>query len=337
MMPASKYLRWGVISSAQIGLNFVVPAIQQSSNGRVVCLGTPHADRVRERVDKLGIPRLYDSYAAVLDDPEVEAVYIPLPNSMHREWTIRAAERGKHVLCEKPLGLTVAECREMIDACRQHSVRLMEAFMYRFHPQQATIREILASGRLGTIQMVRGAFTFRLNLADTRNIRLSRELWGGALMDVGCYCINAARAYFGAEPVSVLASARIPPELGVDTTLHGLLEFETGVAPFVVSLEMAGQPQIEIVGDRGRLEVPSCFIPGEAPPAVTVTTDGKREERVLEAANSYLRQVEAFVEAVRGDQEPMLPPEDAVANMRVIEAIRLAVAEGRRVSLAALA
>jgi xylose dehydrogenase (NAD/NADP) len=336
-MPAKKHLRWGVISSAQIGLNHVVPAIQRSSNGRAVCIGTPHPERAREKAEKLGIARVHDSYAAVLDDPEVEAVYIPLPNSMHREWTLRAADRGKHVLCEKPMGLTAAECREMIDACRRHGVLLMEAFMYRFHPQQTAIREVLESGRLGAVKMVRGAFTFRLNLADTSNIRLSRELWGGALMDVGCYCINAARAYFAAEPVSVLATARIPPALGVDTTLHALLEFEGGVAPFVVSLEMASQPQIEILGDRGRLEVPHCFTPGEAPPPVALTAEGKRDERVLEGANSYLYQVEAFAEAVRSGRPAPLLPEDAVANMQVIEAIRRAVAECRRVDLAEVA
>lgn len=152
-------------------------------------------------------------------------------------------------------------------------------------------------------------------------------------MDVGCYCINAARAYFGSEPKSVLASARIPAELGVDTTLHGLLEFENGTAPFVVSLEMASQPQVEIVGDQGRLEIPGCFTPGEAPAPMAVTTGGKREERVIEGANSYLLQVEAFAGAVQSGSEPPLPPEDAVANMQVIEAVRRAVADGRRVSI----
>src|SRR5947209_5669216 len=135
-MPVSKQVSWGVVSAAQIGINHVIPAIQRSSNGRVVCLGTPNPDRVRERLGKLGVPRVYDSYAAVLDDAEVEAVYIPLPNSMHHEWTLRAAERGKHVLCEKPMALTAAESEEMIAACRSHGVLLMEAFMYRFHPQQ---------------------------------------------------------------------------------------------------------------------------------------------------------------------------------------------------------
>src|SRR5947209_8943437 len=330
-MASNRPLRWGVISAAQIGLNHVIPAIQRSSNGRVVCMGTPRPDRVKERADTLGVTRVYDSYAAVLADPEVEAVYIPLPNSMHREWTLRAAEAGKHILCEKPMALTAAESRDMIAACRQRGVRLMEAFMYRFDPQQATIREVLASGRIGAIKMVRSAFTFRLDLTDTRNIRLSRELWGGALMDVGCYCINAARAYFGSGPRSVIASAHIPPELGVDTTLHGLLEFEEGAAPFVVSLEMAGQPQVEIVGDRGRLEIPGCFTPGEAPAPLAITTGGKREERVIEGANSYLLQVEAFAEAVQTGGELLLPPEDAVANMQVIEAVRRAIADGRRV------
>jgi D-xylose 1-dehydrogenase (NADP+, D-xylono-1,5-lactone-forming) len=336
-MTATRPLQWGVISSAQIGLNQVIPAIQNSSNGRVVCIGTPHAEKAGKRAQKLDVPRVHDSYAAVLEDPEVEAVYIPLPNSMHREWTLRAAERGKHVLCEKPLGLTAAECQEMIEACQRHGVMLMEAFMYRFHPQQVVIREVLQSGKLGALKMVRGAFTFRLDLADRRNIRLSRELWGGALMDVGCYCINAARAYFSAEPLSVMATARVPAELGVDTTLHALLEFEAGVSPFVVSLEMASQPQIEIIGEQGRIEVPSCFTPGEAPPAMALTAEGKRDERALEGANSYQLQVEAFVDAVRSGQPAPLSPEDAVANMRVIEAVRQSVAEGRRVRVAALA
>jgi xylose dehydrogenase (NAD/NADP) len=334
-MTATRPFRWGVISSAQIGLNHVIPAIQNSSNGRVVCIGTPHPERAEKRAQKLGVPRVHDSYAAVLEDPEVEAVYIPLPNSMHHEWTLRAAQRGKHVLCEKPLALTAAECREMIDACRRHGVMLMEAFMYRFHPQQAMIREVLQSGRLGTVKLVRGAFTFRLDLSDRSNIRLSKELWGGALMDVGCYCINAARAYFAAEPLSVMATARVPSELGVDTTLHALLEFESGVAPFVVSLEMASQPQIEIIGEQGRLEVPSCFTPGEAPPAVALTAEGKRDERALEGANSYQLQAEAFVDAVRSGQPAPLSPEDGLANMLVIEAIRQSVAEGRRVPVAA--
>jgi predicted dehydrogenase len=162
-MSSTEPVRWGIISGARIGLNSVAPAIQQSSNARIVCIGTPRPDEsrarsapVRECAEKLGIPRIYDNYAAVLADPEVEAVYIPLPNSMHREWTLRAAEAGKHVLCEKPFAATAAECREMIEGCRKHGVLLMEAFMYRFHPQQTVIRDVLQSGRLGAIQMVRG-------------------------------------------------------------------------------------------------------------------------------------------------------------------------------------
>src|SRR5262249_315016 len=148
-MASNRPLRWGVISAAQIGLNHVIPAIQRSPNGQVVCIGTPQGEKIRERAEKLGIQRVYDQYGEVLEDPEVDAVNIPLPNSMHREWTIRAAEAGKHVLCEKPMALTAAESHEMIAACRQRNVRLMEAFMYRFHPQQAAIREVLANGRLG--------------------------------------------------------------------------------------------------------------------------------------------------------------------------------------------
>src|SRR5215212_11955051 len=150
---------WGVLSGAQIGTNTVIPAIRASGNGRVVALGTRHADAVRERAARLGVTRVYDSYEAVLDDPEVTAVYNPLPNALHAEWTVRAAERGKHVLCEKPLARTVAEAEEMIESCRRAGVRLMEAFMYRLHPQHARAHELIAEGALGPVRLIRSAFT----------------------------------------------------------------------------------------------------------------------------------------------------------------------------------
>jgi D-xylose 1-dehydrogenase (NADP+, D-xylono-1,5-lactone-forming) len=324
---------WGVISGAQIGLKTVIPAIQASNNSRVVAIGTRHVDRVRESAAALGVPRVYDSYEAVLDDPEVTAVYIPVPNAMHAEWTRRAAQRGKHVLCEKPLALTAAEAEEMIDACRRAGVWLMEAFMYRFHPQHARARHLIADGALGPVRLIRSAFTFALNRADRGNIRLSRELWGGSLMDVGCYCVNSSRWYMGAEPGAVLASADISDEFGVDMTLAAILEFPEGRSQFVSSLDMTSQTQLEIVGERGRLEIPGAFLPGAGDARFRLVRGGRAEEIVVPGVDQYRLEVEHFADCVLRNQAPSLPPEDALANTRVIEALRRAVADGRRVRL----
>lgn len=327
---------WGVISGAQIGLSTVIPAIQASGNGRVVAIGTRHPDAVRERAAKLGVARVYDSYEAVLDDPEVTVVYNPLPNALHAEWTMRAAARGKHVLCEKPLALTVAEAEQMIEACRRAGVRLMEAFMYRLHPQHARARQLIAEGALGPVRLIRSAFTFHINRADRGNIRLSRELWGGSLMDVGCYCVNSSRWYMGAEPTAVLASADVSEEFGVDTTLAAILEFPEGRSQFVCSLDMTSQPQLEIVGERGRLVIPQAFIPGTGEVRLRLFRGGSAEEIVVPGADQYRLEVEQFADAVLRDAPVPLPTEDAVANTRVIEALRRAAADGRRVRLAEL-
>lgn len=324
---------WGVLSSAQIGLNTVIPAIQASGNGRVVAIGTPHADRIREKAAGLGIDRVHGSYEAVLADPDVRAIYNPLPNSMHAEWTIRATEAGKHVLCEKPLALTVAEGERMIDACRTAGVWLMEAFMYRFHPQHARARQWIADGAIGPVRLVRSAFTFFLDPSQKANIRFSKALWGGSLMDVGCYCVNSSRWYFEAEPLAVSASAEISREFGVDTTMAAILEFPTGRSQFVSSLEMASQPQLEIVGERGRIEIPQAFVPGPGETRIRLIRGGNAEEAIIPGVDQYRLQVENFAEAVLRGTPPALPPEDAIANTRVIEALRRAAADGRRVPL----
>src|SRR3954447_13087611 len=184
-------VRWGVLSTANIGRRAVLPAIQRSRNGELVAVASRDADKARAFAADLGIPRAYASYEQLLADPEIEAVYIPLPNSMHREWTIKAAQAGKHILCEKPLGLNAAECAEMDAAARQNGVLLMEAFMYRFHPQTERVIQLIRQGAIGHPRLIHAAFTFRLS--NPANIRLQSDLGGGSLMDVGCYCVNVSR------------------------------------------------------------------------------------------------------------------------------------------------
>jgi len=206
-------IRWGVLGVANIGVRTVIPAIQRAPNARLIAIASRTPARAEDAARRLGIPRAHGSYEALLADPEVEAVYIPLPNSLHREWTIRCAEAGKHVLCEKPLALTAREAEEMAAACRQHGVALMEAFMYRFHPRTERVGRLAADGALGDVRMVRAAFTFAVREPDL-NIRFRRDLGGGALYDVGCYTINVSRMVLG-EPELAFAAGRVGDH-GVD-------------------------------------------------------------------------------------------------------------------------
>ena len=215
-------IRWGILSTARIGRRAVAPAIRASRNGRLQAVGSRDAAKARAYADELEIETSHGSYQAVLDDASVDAVYIPLPNALHKEWVIRAADAGKHVLCEKPLGIDVAEVKDMDRAARLNGVKLMEAFMYRFHPRSERAFAIAASGRLGRIRMVRSVFTFALRAID--DIRRSPELGGGSLMDVGCYCVNATRTLLGTEPDTVQAVARMG-STGVDEAMFATLRF----------------------------------------------------------------------------------------------------------------
>ena len=223
---SGRNVRWGVLSTANIGRAAVNPAIQASRNGELVAVASRDGGRAREFAEKWGIPEHHGSYAALLVDEEIDAVYNPLPNSLHLEWTVRAAEAGKHVLCEKPLALDERECREMAAAARSNGVLLLEAFMYRFHPRTERVVDMVRDGAIGQLKAIRSAFTFRLRSAE--NIRLDPDLGGGALMDVGCYCVNVSRPLAGGEPLAVQATARWANS-GVDEQLMGTLLFDDDV------------------------------------------------------------------------------------------------------------
>ncbi|NTU83065.1 MAG: Gfo/Idh/MocA family oxidoreductase [Chloroflexales bacterium] len=321
-------LRWGVISTANIGRRAVLPAIQRSATNTLIAVGSRDLAAGQAFAADLGIPRVYGSYTELLADPQVEAVYIPLPNSLHREWAIRAAEAGKHILCEKPLALSAAECLEMAEAARQHGVLLMEAFMYRFHPQTARALELLRAGAIGSPQLIRAAFSFRL--INPANIRLQPDLGGGALMDVGCYCVNVSRTLFAAEPIEAQAFA-IWSERGVDAQLAGSLRFADGrLAQIDCALTLGRRESYEVVGPEGSLAVPVAFVPGQDATTLYVRDgQGERQETVA-GVDQYQLMVEHFAACVRGQATLRYPPEEAAANMRVIEALlRSARNDGR--------
>jgi D-xylose 1-dehydrogenase (NADP+, D-xylono-1,5-lactone-forming) len=319
-------IRWGVLGVANIALRTVIPAIQHARNAKLVAIASRTPARAAEAAERLGV-RWHGSYEALLRDPDIDAVYIPLPNALHREWTLRSAAAGKHVLCEKPLGLSAGECRDMIAACRAGGVRLMEAFMYRFHPRIVQVAELAAGGNLGELRLVRTAFTFTVREPET-NIRFRSELGGGALYDVGCYGVNVSRMLLG-EPIEVFAWGDIA-ESGVDEAVVGLLRFH-GRRTAVVDcgLRIVRREEVEIVGTDGRLLVPRAFLPGTADTEFHSFHGAEHTGTVVPGTNQSERMVEAFCDAVRTGAPVPYPPEDAVANLAAIEALLRSVRSGR--------
>jgi predicted dehydrogenase len=244
----SEMLHWGIVSTANIGVRKVIPATQKAERCEVVAIASRDGERAAETATELGIPRAHEGYEALLADPEVDAVYIPLPNSEHAEWTIAAARAGKHVLCEKPLAMTAAKAEEMVRACATEGVLLMEAFMYRLHPSWESVRELVASGRIGGLRAVQSWFSYFND--DPRNIRNVPELGGGALYDIGCYCINLSRMLFGAEPTAIEASVT-RDETGTDVLTSAILAFDAGVATFTCSTRAEPDQRAHILRDRG--------------------------------------------------------------------------------------
>ena len=313
-------LRWGVLSTSNIGRAAVNPAIQASSNGELLAVASRDAERARTFAEQWDIPSHYGSYEALLDDDSIDAVYIPLPNTLHREWTIRAADKGKHVLCEKPLALSAACCEEMQAAADANGVRLMEAFMYRFHPRIDRVVEMVRSGVVGDLKMITSAFTFRLRSPD--NIRLDPELGGGSLMDVGCYCVNVSRTIAGAEPVNVQAVA-VPSGSGVDEQMVGTLRFGDGLfAQFDCALNMERRESFVVGGTDAYLTVPAAFLPGTDDVVIEeVRSRGETTRHIVPGDDEYRLMVEHFADCVLNDRPLRYTAEEAAGNMRVIAAL----------------
>ncbi len=309
----------------------VIPAMQAAERTRVVALASRDSARARDAADRAGIPTAHGSYQALLDDPDVDAVYIPLPNHLHAEWTIAAARAGKHVLCEKPVALTAADAREMVDVCAAEGVVLMEAFMYRLHPAWVAVRELVSSGRIGELRAVQSWFSYFND--DPTNIRNIAATGGGALLDIGCYCVNLSRMLFGAEPDRVEAAITRDPASGTDILTSGLLGFGDGVASFSCSTRTEPDQRVHVYGTRGRIAVGIPFnIPPDLPAEVFVTHGGNppvapsTETLRFGPANQYTVQAEGFAHAVLDGAPVPIPPSDAVGNAMVIE--RLVVAAG---------
>jgi predicted dehydrogenase len=327
--PAARRLTWGILGTAQIARVCVIPAILHSRNGTAHALASRSLPRAQALAQEHAIPTTYGEYQQLIDDPRVDAVYIPLPNHLHREWTLRALRAGKHVLCEKPLALNAAEAQEMATVATETGQILMEAFMYRFHPRSRRVKELVDSGAIGDPRLVRAAFCF--DHQDPTDIRFKPEMGGGALMDVGCYGVSLARWMLGLEPESVQASAEYSPS-GVDVQMIGLLRFPGGrLASVEASFTTALQQTYTIVGTQGAIELPhDAYIPWgkDATFRLRATRDEEGQVETVPGADEYQLMVEHFADAALGRAPLEFPPEESVANMRVLDALAQAAREG---------
>ena len=329
MSQPSTTLRWGVLSTAKIAREAVIPAIRRSAHGAVVAIASRTPDHAAAVADELDIPASYGSYEELLADDDVDAVYIPLPNHLHAEWTMKAADAGKHVLCEKPLTLDAAQAAEVIAHCAAAGVVLQEAFMYRFHPQWLRTKQLVDEGRIGELRAVQAWFSYFND--DASNIRNIADFGGGALMDIGCYPISVVRFLFGAEPDETRSIVHLDPASGVDTLTSAVLRFGTGQAVFTVSTRTEPYQRVHVVGTTGRIEIEIPFnAPVDRPTRIFVTaggdhpTDPATETEVFDVVDQYALQADGFALAIADRTSPALPTADALANMRAIDAVRSA-------------
>jgi predicted dehydrogenase len=328
-MPDS--VRWGVLSTARIGRTTVIPAIQSSRNGKVVAVASRDLARAREFADSMGIERAYGSYEELLADPNIDAIYNPLPNSRHAPWSIAAAKAKKPTLVEKPIALDAEQAQWMVDAFHSENVLLAEAFMYRYHPQHAKVRELVAQGVIGKLNLITACFTFSLPEDTTENIRLKKDLGGGGLMDVGCYCVNACRMMTGEEPDYVTAQAIIGAGSGVDENFVGTMHFPSGVlAHFDCGVRGSFRNQYTLIGPQGTITSELAFRPKDDD-TTTIRVERNRAETetiVIPASHQYRLMVEDFADAVLQGRKITYDPADSVKNMRVLNALTRAALGG---------
>src|SRR5918911_380699 len=326
-------VRWGVLGAANIAVKKVIPAMQRGEWSEVVGLASRDVERARGEARALGIRKVYGSYEELLADEEIEAVYNPLPNHLHVPWTTKAAEAGKHVLCEKPVAMSAAEARELLAVRDRTGVKIQEAFMVRTHPQWLGTVEFIRAGRVGHLRAVAGHFSYFNR--DPANIRNRPEMGGGALMDIGCYPVTVSRLVFGEEPRRCLGLVERDPEMGTDRLTSAVLDFPSGQSVFTCSTQLVPYQRVQFYGTRGRVEVEVPFnAPADRPTRIFID-DGSDlfgsgvEVREFAPCDQYTIQGDLFSRAVREGTEQPIPLEDALKNMAAIDAVFRSAESGR--------
>lgn len=325
MADMQKKIRWGVLSTAAIGLKKVLPGMQRGHYATIDAIASRDLTKAREAAAKLGIPKAYGSYEELIADPAIDAIYNPLPNQLHVPWTIKAAEAGKHVLCEKPISLTVAEAESLVKVRERTGVKIGEAFMVRTHPQWLRTRALIDEGRIGELRAVMGCFSY-FNV-DPANIRNQVECGGGALYDIGCYCIQAARYAFGQEPVRVVGCIDRDPKMRIDRLTSAILEFAKGHAVFTCSMQFVPYQRLQFFGTKGRIEIEIPFnAPRDRATRIFVDSGGDLSGSGIAIeefpiCDQYTLQGDAFSRAILEGGEVPVSLEEAVCNMKIINAI----------------
>ncbi len=321
----STKLRFGVLSTANIGLKKVIPAMQQGERTTVAAIASRDLAKAREAARTLGITTAYGSYEELLADPNIDAVYNPLPNPLHVPWTAKAAEAGKHVLCEKPISMSVAEAKTLLGVRDRTGVKICEAFMIRSAPQWLRLRQLLREGRIGELRAVNAHFSY-FN-TNPENIRNRMETGGGGVYDIGCYCIQSARFGFGQEPTRAVATLDRDPKLGTDRLASAILEFPSGHAIFTCSTQLIPYQRAHFFGARGRIELEIPYnTPNDRPTRLFIDSTGDLtfsgiSTETFPTMDQYTLQGDAFAKAVLENTQVPVTLEDAIGNMAVIDAI----------------
>lgn len=330
----TQMIRWGVLGCAGIAAKAVIPAIQSSRLGRVAAIASRDAEKASAMATRFGIEKSYGSYEDLLSDPDIDAIYNPLPNHLHVPMTIKALEHGKPVLCEKPIALNAAQASELAEAQKAANLPVAEAFMVRHHPQWKKARAMVAEGRLGDVRAIQTIFAYYLG--DPKNVRNQADIGGGGLFDVGCYAINTARFLFDAEPLRAIALMENDPVFDTDRLTSGLLAFPEGrQLAFTCSTQLSLTQKVTVLGTRGRLEIPIPFNAPADQQTVLIFDDGRdlagggRQEIVIEPVDQYREQVDAFAEAVLSGTPLETGLDDAIANMKAIDALFRSATSGR--------
>jgi len=316
-----KKIRWGVLSTARIGTEKVIPAMQLGEYCTVTAIASRQLEKAQAAAGQLSIEKAYSSYEELLADPDIDAVYIPLPNHLHVPWAIKALNAGKHVLCEKPIGLNAAEAQILLGIAKKFPrLKVMEAFMYRHHPQWQWAKQQVTQGKIGEVRTIQSFFSYYNT--DPDNIRNKADIGGGGLMDIGCYCISLSRFIFGAEPWRVCGIMEEDLNMKVDRLTSGILEFSSGTSIFTCATQLVPYQRVNIFGTKGRIEIEIPFnAPSDRPCKVWYGDGNKIEKVVLEVCDQYTIQGDLFSRAVLEDREVPVSLEDAAANMKVIEAL----------------
>jgi predicted dehydrogenase len=328
-----KKVKWGVLGAASIAVRKVIPTMQKGEWSEVTAIASREKKKAEEAARKLGVAKAYGSYEELLADPEIEAIYNPLPNHLHVAWSIKAAEAGKHVLCEKPLSLTVEEAKTLLAARNRTGVKMGEAFMVKTHPQWLRTRELIRAERIGELRLIMGNFSYFDR--DPESVANIAEFGGGALMDIGCYPVTMSRFIFEQEPVRVMGLVERDPEMKIDRLTSGILEFPRGQAIFSCSTQLVYHQRMEFLGTKGRIELEIPFSPPKDRPSRIFIDDGRdlfgggRTSEEFAACDQYAIQSELFSLAIREGGEAPVSLEDAIRNMAVIEAVFRSAESGR--------